>query len=105
MAWISPARNRLTSESASQLRGHVYRLLIIVGLLVVLYFVLRSAIREFWGNRSLNRPAARQNDMVQDPVCRMYVPRRSALAATIGGQTYYFCSRDCAHTFERQLSG
>jgi len=35
----------------------------------------------------------------------VYVPRGSAVEATIGGQQYYFCSRDCAGKFEARLSG
>jgi YHS domain-containing protein len=41
--------------------------------------------------------------MVQDPVCKAYVPRGSAVSADIGGQTYLFCSRDCADTFQSQI--
>ncbi len=84
--------------------GCMYRLLIIGGLLVVLYFLLRSAIREFWGNKGQGQALDSKNLMVQDPVCRMYVPRESAVAASIGGQTYYFCSKNCAQTFQKQLS-
>ncbi|MBI4401168.1 MAG: YHS domain-containing protein [Nitrospirae bacterium] len=80
----------------------MYRLILIVGLLVVAYFLLRSAIREFRGRK--DQTLTDKNLMVQDPVCRMYVPRESAVAASIGGQTYYFCSRDCADTFQKQLS-
>jgi len=42
--------------------------------------------------------------MVQDPVCKTYVPRGSAVSADVGGQTYLFCSRDCADTFQNQIS-
>ena len=83
----------------------MYRLLIIVGLLVVLYFLLRNAIREFWGSKGQSQALDSKNVLVQDPVCRMYVERESAVAASIGGQTYYVCSRDCAQTFQKQLAG
>lgn len=82
----------------------MYRLLIIVGLLVVLYFLLRNAIREFWGSQGQSRALDAKSLLVQDPVCRVYVERDSAVAASIGGQTYYFCSRDCAQTFQKQLA-
>lgn len=81
----------------------MYRLLIVVGLLVVAYFLLRSAIREFRGRDT--RALDAKSLMVQDPVCRMYVPRESAVAASIGGQTYYFCGNECAKTFQSRLSG
>lgn len=46
-----------------------------------------------------------KNDMIQDPVCRTYVPKGDAVEASIGGQTYYFCSPNCAQTFRQRLSG
>jgi len=83
----------------------MYRLLFVVGLLVILYFLARRAIRELSGRTGQAQVLASKNQMVQDPVCRMYVPRGSAVAESIGGQTYYFCSRDCAQAFQKQLSG
>jgi uncharacterized protein len=34
-----------------------------------------------------------------DPVCGMRVERAKALTTEFGGQTYYFCSAHCLHTF------
>jgi YHS domain-containing protein len=42
--------------------------------------------------------------MVQDPNCRVFVPKGVAVQEQIGGQTYFFCSRDCAKAFQKQLS-
>jgi YHS domain-containing protein len=81
------------------------RLLLIAGLLVMAYFLLRRALREFLGSRGTDQALAGNNEMIQDPVCRAYVPRGDAIAASIGGQTYYFCSQGCADTFQKQLSG
>jgi uncharacterized membrane protein YraQ (UPF0718 family)/YHS domain-containing protein len=36
---------------------------------------------------------------VTDPVCGMQVDRSKALTAEHAGQTHYFCSEHCAHTF------
>lgn len=77
--------------------------MLVAGVLVVGYFLIRSAIKEFRGLKGPASPPANRNDMVQDPVCKMYVPRGSAVTADIGGQTYHFCSRDCAETFQQQL--
>ncbi len=71
----------------------MYRLLIVIGLLVILYFLVRSAIRELSGGKGQAQVLTDKNQMVQDPVCRIYVTRGSAVAESIGGQTYYFCSR------------
>ncbi len=83
----------------------MYRILVIIGLLVLLYFLVRRAVREFRrGLQAEGRPAI-QDEMVQDPVCRLYVPRDSARVEKIGGQIYFFCSKECAQTFQKQGSG
>lgn len=82
----------------------MYRLLLIVGLLIVLYFLLRGVIREVGRGKGRGITESGKDVMVQDPVCRTYVPKESAVSARIGGQTYFFCSQDCAHTFQQRLS-
>lgn len=83
----------------------MYRIFLILGLLIVLYFLLRNAfrgMREFHGKRGA---PADQGQMVQDPVCGVFVPRESAVTETIGGTEYYFCSRDCASAFQTRTGG
>ncbi len=83
----------------------MYRIILILGLLTVLYFLLRRALREFKGQGQPERLSPNKNQMVQDPVCLVFVPRGAAVTEDIGGQTYYFCSRSCAHKFQQQLAG
>ena len=82
----------------------MYRIIFILGLLAVLYFLLRRALREFKGQGQPERLFPGKDQMVQDPVCRVFVPRGVAVTEDIGGQTYYFCSRSCAHKFQEQLA-
>ncbi len=82
----------------------MYRLLIIIGLLVLLVFLIRRATLEFRrGNGGPHEPAKREQ-MVQDPVCGIYVPKETAVAERIRGETYYFCSTDCAQAFQSRHS-
>lgn len=86
----------------------MYRLLLISSLLVLLYYLVRRAIRNMKQDSravSLQESQAAGNQMIQDPVCRVFIPRDNAVREKIGGQTYYFCSRSCADTFQKQLSG
>ena len=83
----------------------MYRIIFILGLLAVLYFLLRRALREFKGQGQPERLSPGKDQMVQDPVCRVFVPRGVAVTEDIGGQIYYFCSRSCAHKFQEQLAG
>jgi YHS domain-containing protein len=79
------------------------RLLVILGLIVLLYFLIRKVTRELRGG-SHGRELEDKDQMIQDPVCRVYVPRGAAVEEKIGGQTYYFCSKQCAQTFQKQLA-
>lgn len=38
----------------------------------------------------------------KDPVCGMYVSESDAFSLKAGGETYYFCSKDCLRTFARR---
>jgi YHS domain-containing protein len=77
----------------------MYRILLILGLLVALYFLLRNAFRGFKENRGRRGTLTEQGQMVQDPVCGVFVPRESAVTETVRGERHYFCSRDCASAF------
>jgi YHS domain-containing protein len=81
----------------------ILRLVLVAGVLVVGYFVIRSAIKEFRALKGSGPPPTNRGDMVQDPVCKLYVPRGSAVSVDIKGHTYLFCSRACAETFKQQV--
>jgi YHS domain-containing protein len=82
----------------------VLRLVALAVLAVLIYLLLRATIAGFLaGFRGQVRGAgssAGPQQLVKDPVCETYVPRRSALARTAGPVTYYFCSPACAAKFK-----
>ncbi len=41
-------------------------------------------------------------EMVQDPVCKVYIPMDQAYIRVINGKKYYFCSEECAEKFEKK---
>ena len=85
----------------------MYRLFLIAVLLVIVYYLIRREIRKIGPDGALEKSrggGVPGNHMVQDPVCRVFVPRENAVEEHIGGQTYFFCSRDCATAFQKQLS-
>lgn len=83
----------------------MYRIILILGLLVVLYFLVRRAVRAIKNQGKPDGLLPDKDHMVQDPVCLVFVPREAAITEDIGGQTYYFCSRSCAHKFQEKLAG
>ncbi len=70
--------------------------------LAIGYFVYRF-LRGFLASPRLpkrNPPQEIQDEMVQDPVCKVYLPKRQAL--TLNGQkggNHYFCSTQCRDKF------
>jgi len=38
-------------------------------------------------------------DLVEDPVCHIYVPLSQAYKKQISGRDYYFCSKKCSDEF------
>lgn len=85
----------------------MYRIIIILILLTILYFLIRSAVRALHEKSKTvgQNQLSDKNQMVQDPVCRVFVPKGAAVQEEIGGQNYFFCSRACAKTFQKQLAG
>jgi YHS domain-containing protein len=83
----------------------MYRIIIVLVLLTVLYFLLRSAIRKLKEHEGPDLLPTDKDQMVQDPVCRVFVPRGNAVTEVIGGQTYCFCGRTCAERFQKQMAG
>ena len=79
------------------------RLLILAFLFYLLYRLLRGWIaprQKFQKNNS----SGAIDEMVQDPFCKTYVPKREAKRKVIKGKEYPFCSEECAERFEKELS-
>lgn len=89
----------------------MYRLFLIIFLLIVLYFLLRRIFSGFINSatkdrRGISASGAEQDEdqdqMIEDPVCHTFVPKRIAVIEEMGGRTYCFCSKECAVTFRSQ---
>jgi YHS domain-containing protein len=83
----------------------VLRFLALALLAVLVFLVLRAAVAGLMGGlrgqvrgHTPARPA--RDELVKDPVCETYVPRRTALTRTAGAATYYFCGPICAGKFK-----
>lgn len=84
----------------------MYRLILTTLLLAVLYFLLRQIFRGFktpirdgQGKSIAQAQDEEQDQMIEDPVCHIFVPKRIGIIETIGGREYCFCSQDCAVRF------
>lgn len=75
-------------------------------ILILLGYLLYRTVRRFLRSGQAFRPHEGEgtiDEMVQDPICKTYVPVREAEKRVIKGKAYYFCSKNCADEFERQL--
>jgi len=74
------------------------RLLILIALIFLAYRAFKSW---FHHNVSLQPPAGGNSDrvvedeMIKDPVCNVYFPKRDGLHLNVNGQDIYFCSEQC----------
>ena len=80
------------------------RILILAGLACVLYYLFKGI---FKSHREIERrePGGVIDEMVQDPVCKTYIPRREALKKTIDGEEVFFCSEECASKYQGRKDG
>ncbi len=81
------------------------RLLALALLALLIYLLIRAVVAGFLtglrgAGRTRGAARALRNELVKDPVCETYVPRRTAIARTAGSMTYYFCSPACAARFK-----
>lgn len=78
----------------------MYKIIVILILLLILFYMVRRAFRD-WGQSTPSAATPGKDVMIQDPVCKTYVPAGTAVVEQTGGKTYYFCSQDCARHFKR----
>lgn len=79
----------------------MYKIITILILLVILFFMVRRAFRE-WSQPKLDPATPGKDVMIQDPVCKVYVAAGTAIVQELKGKNYYFCSQDCARHFKRE---
>jgi YHS domain-containing protein len=47
------------------------------------------------GETSVRSNGTITDEMVMDPQCNVYIPRKEAITAKVAGETIYFCSKEC----------
>lgn len=70
----------------------------------LVFLVLRATVYAFLrGLRGESRPGSPRraglDELVKDPVCETYIPRRKAIARGSGPALRYFCSAACADRY------
>jgi YHS domain-containing protein len=78
------------------------RLLLSILLLFLLYTVLHYLIKGVLVHRKILGRESGPEELVQDPYCRTYIPRRTAVRKKIAGRMLYFCNQECLKNYLRR---
>ena len=80
----------------------MFKLLLYLGLGYMAYLIIKPVARSLGLWPQPPRPVAKEPEpdvLVQDPVCKTFIPRREALKAEKGGVSHFFCSEGCLKRF------
>jgi YHS domain-containing protein len=75
------------------------RLILFVFLLLLGYTILHYLIKDMPVRRKKLSRESEPEELVQDPYCKTYVPKRTAVRKRVEGRDYYFCNRECLRMF------
>ena len=84
------------------LRQLVFILLIYVAYRLIksmFYPSLKKGYKEGMGKPRSSMP----DEMVKDPNCQIYLPKKEALPEEIGGVWHYFCSEECVRKYREKI--
>ncbi len=82
----------------------MHRLILFFLILFIVYHLFKRYVRSLFGFRTKphdKRPTPITDELVKDPVCGTYVPKREAIVYGKMGKLYYFCSKKCLEEFKK----
>jgi len=56
-------------------------------------------MKDMTGRKKKINRESEPEELVQDPYCKTYIPKRSALRKKVSGRNYYFCKQECLEKF------
>ena len=62
---------------------------------LIFYFLLRLFMKDIHGFQKRADRGSEAEELVQDPHCKTYVPKRFAIRKRVEGHDYYFCRKEC----------
>ena len=73
---------------------------------LVIYLVIRLVRGKLGALKATPRvpPRQIQDEMVEDPACKVYIPKGQALVWDMGhGEEKYFCSPECRKKYQEEI--
>jgi hypothetical protein len=82
----------------------VVRFIALAVLAFLIFLIIRASVNSFLtglrgGPRGAPSRRAGLDELVKDPICETYIPRRKAISRGSGSEIRYFCSAACADKF------
>ena len=80
----------------------MFKILLYFGIGYLAYAIIKQVARSLGLWPQAPRPLEKEREpdvLVQDPVCKTFIPRREALRTEKNGTTYFFCSEGCLKRF------
>jgi YHS domain-containing protein len=81
----------------------MFRILLYFGIGYLAYAIIKQVATSLGLWPQAPKPLGKNQEpdvLVQDPVCKTFIPRREALRAEKDGVTYFFCSEGCLKRFQ-----
>ncbi|MGQ9499791.1 MAG: hypothetical protein ACUVQ6_05485 [Dissulfurimicrobium sp.] len=71
---------------------------------IAYFFFIKPFLRGYRGvtYKTMGMPPPQppvHDELVRDPVCGVFVPKRQAIVLVMDGKTHYFCSKRCREEF------
>ena len=85
----------------------MWRLIVLAVLLIIIYFLVRNALRGlFQKSHDVGRVGSggAPSELVQDPVCGMFVSKEGAYFIRNADRTHFFCGESCRDIYEKKVS-
>jgi len=79
------------------------RLILFVFLLLLLFVILQYIVKGMPGRRKKFSMESEPEELVQDPYCQTYIPKKSALKKKIAGRLFYFCNQECMENYANKI--
>jgi YHS domain-containing protein len=73
------------------------RIVIYLIIFAVIYWVIKRAL--FPAKSKMTQPKETAEELVQDPVCKCYIPKSQSYALSFRGKKLFFCSEECYNKY------
>jgi len=78
------------------------RFILFILLLLFFYGILYYLIKDMAVRGKKWPKGTEAEELVQDPYCQTYIPKRTAVKKRVNGKTYHFCSKECLGKFREK---